>query len=101
MGRQIIKQPNGKFAYWSSIVDNFILLNTTPKKIIEFRIQEETTQIKEDINEIISKLNQGKKPYFQFTNSWEDCLETIQDIHGKEKITEIMKLINHINTKKI
>ena len=42
MGRQIIEQPNGKYAIWSTIVDDFILEDITVEEYIEFRIQEET-----------------------------------------------------------
>ena len=33
MAHQIMEQPNGKFAIWSTIVDNFILLNATEEEI--------------------------------------------------------------------
>ena len=33
MGHRIIEQPNGKFAIWSTIIDNFIKLNLTEKEI--------------------------------------------------------------------
>ncbi len=89
MGQQIIKQPNGKFALWSSVVDDFLFLNATPEEIIEFRVQQFRKQTGQEINQIILELNQNKKPYFQFTQSWEECLETVQDLHGKQKTERI------------
>ena len=81
MGRQIIKQPDGKYSIWSSIVDNFIITDCTKEEYIEFAINEEKEKIKEQLNEIFEIIEEGGKPYFQFTKTYEDCLETIKSIH--------------------
>jgi len=83
MGRQIIEQPNGKYAIWSTIVDDFILEDITVEEYIEFRIQEETKQIKKDITEVVNKLKKGEKPYYQFTMTYEEALKLKGEIHGK------------------
>ena len=36
MGRQIIKQPNGRFCVFSSIVDNVIWYDMEQKDIVEY-----------------------------------------------------------------
>lgn len=40
MGRVLIKQPNGKYLLWSSIVDGPIKINMTKEEYIEFKKQE-------------------------------------------------------------
>ena len=35
MSRQIIKQPNGKYALFSSVVDDFVLIDADPNEIVE------------------------------------------------------------------
>ena len=46
MGRQIIKQPNDKYAVWSSVIDDFIIINATPDELIEGFIEEAKETIK-------------------------------------------------------
>ena len=40
MSRVLIKQPNGKYLLWSSIVDGPIKINMTKEEYIEFKKQE-------------------------------------------------------------
>lgn len=75
MGTQIVKQPDGLFAVWSTVVDDFIEIDATPEQIIEERLEKEKEKIKADVMEIIEKLEQGGKPYYQFTMTYEHCLK--------------------------
>lgn len=88
---QIIKQPNGKYALWSGVVDNFTALDCSPQDITDTYIEEETKRITKNVNDIIGKLEQGEAAYYQFTNSWEECLTIIQAIHGKKEVDKITK----------
>ena len=36
MSRQIVKQPDGKLAVWSSIVDDFIIIDASEVELITF-----------------------------------------------------------------
>lgn len=90
MARQIIKQPNGKFAIWSTIVDNFIMTDATPEEYIEFRIKEETERIKREIPEIINKLNNNIKVGY-FDQTWESALERIRKVHGMKEVKKLIK----------
>ena len=75
MGHQIMKQPDGKYAVWSTIVDDFILLNASPENIIEMEIEYQRSRIESGVRDIVNKLNEGLKPYFQFTMSFEEAME--------------------------
>jgi len=83
MGHQIIKQPNGKFSIFSTVVDHFIVIDATPEEIIEYYVKEETEDITANVNAKVEALNRGEKPYGQFTQDWEETLEIIEGIHGK------------------
>ena len=63
MGRQIIKQPDGKFCVWSTIIDDFIIVDATPEEIIEIYIEEKSEEIKENVYEVVNLLNQGKNHF--------------------------------------
>ena len=93
MGRQIIKQPNGGYAVFSTIVDDFILLDATEKDIINERLETERERITKDVHDVIEKLEAGTKPYYQFTQTWEEALDTIREVHGEEEVQEIHKML--------
>ncbi len=84
MARQIIKQPDGKYAVWSTIVDNFILIDATPEEIIDIWAEEEKERIEIKVLQVVKELNENGKPYHQFTKSWDDAIETIKPIHEED-----------------
>ena len=87
MGRQIVKQPDGKFAVWSSVVDHIILYDCSREDLLAFEVEERVREIWAGINVICDALDQGGKPSFQFTKSWEDCLRIIRGVHGAQDAT--------------
>jgi hypothetical protein len=93
MGRQIIKQPNGKYCIFSSIVDNVISYNMGEEEIINKFVEESKIEIEKNVKEIIALLNNNEKPYYQFTHSYEEMLKTIKNIHGEEEADEVRKTI--------
>lgn len=93
MGRQIIKQPNGKYCIFSSIVDNFTYYDMTEDEIVELWANEEREQIAKRVKENIEKLEPGEKPYYQFTQRYEEYLALIEEIHGKEEMENVKNTI--------
>lgn len=85
MGHQIIKQPNGLYAVWSSVVDHFIMWDCTPEDIIEDRVQEFREQTDKGVREICRRLDEGDmKTYHQFTMTWNEAIEDIEEQYGKD-----------------
>ena len=72
MGQQIIKQPDGLYAVWSSVSDLLIAVDATRDEIIAMRLHEITEDVKASVHRVCDQLDLGKKPYFQFTMSWKD-----------------------------
>lgn len=93
MGRQIIKQPNGKFCIFSSIVDSVTFYHMEEQDIINEWVEESRKEIEKKVKEIIADLNEGKKPYYQFTKTYDEMLQTIKEIHGAKEVKEIRKAI--------
>jgi len=91
MGEQIIKQPNGLYCIWSSVVDDIILINATPEDIINERIEVARQEITRSVIDTVTKLNNGERPYYQFTKTFEEAIECIKDIHGAD--TESLRLL--------
>lgn len=77
MGHQIIKQPNGKYAIWSSGVDNFIVLDATETEVVDEMVDMYRRAVSVDVGQKIAALDRGEKPYMQFTLSWEDALGVV------------------------
>lgn len=95
MGRQIIKQPNGKYCIFSSIVDNVTHYDMSVEDIIEDWANEAKNKIVEDVKNIVSKLENGEQPYYQFTKSYDKMLDLIKEIHGKKEMDEIKSLLEN------
>jgi hypothetical protein len=93
MGRQIIKQPNGKFCIFSSIVDNVVAYDCTKEEIIEESVRHSGEISRSRVEQVFEKLEVGEKPYYQFTMTYEEMLEEIKDQHGQEEMQKIKKLI--------
>ncbi len=73
MARQIIKQPNGLYAEYSTIVDAFIMTDATAEQIIENARQEAADEAERRCREAIENADAGKICGFGLT--WEAALE--------------------------
>jgi hypothetical protein len=93
MGRQIIKQPNGKYCIFSTIVDNITYYDMTPEEIIEWWVEEAKEEITERVNNTIDKLERGEKPYRQYTQTYEEMIKLIFGVHGEEEAESVRKAI--------
>lgn len=95
MGRQIIKQPNGNYCIFSSIVDNVTHYDMSVEEIIEEWANEAKNKIVADVKNIVAKLENNEQPYYQFTKSYNDMLSLIKEIHGKKEMDKIKSLIEN------
>ncbi len=75
MGVQIIKQPNGKYALFSSICDGITHYNMSPRDIIEQWVADYRTKITKNVISTCNKLEQNIPPYYQLTLTWEEAIE--------------------------
>lgn len=92
MGHQIIKQPNGLFAVFSTIVDNFLVYNKTKEQLKKFYLRMERARINKEIDEIVEKIEKGVSPYYQFSMTFEQAVEEIQENHGKQAVNKYRKI---------
>jgi len=77
MGQQIIKQPDGKLAVFSSIVDAFIVVDATPEEILDWRAEEAAAKERERTQRELDAVLAGdpRRVYFQFVRTWEEASE--------------------------
>ena len=93
MGQQIIKQPNGKYCLFSSVVDNVTYYGMTKEEIVEVWTEKAKKDFEEKVNDIVNKLDKGEKPYFQFTLSYEEILQTILEVHNADEMRNVKRTI--------
>jgi hypothetical protein len=72
MARQIIKQPDGRYAVWCTIAEGFVLHDATREELIEHFLQRERRSIVDNVIRTCDGLDAGKPVYGQFTSSWEE-----------------------------
>jgi len=93
MGNQIIKQPNGKFCIFSTIVDSVTFYDMTEQDILDEFAEQSRIEIDKKVKEIIKTLKEGGKPYYQFTNTYDEMLQIIKTKHGIREFQAIKKSI--------
>lgn len=84
MGRRLIKQPNGRFAIFSTITDDFIGFNATPEEIVEFIVDEASKEARQHAREWVFQEGPQRFPHNRHTLLAE-VLPTIRSVHGKKK----------------
>ena len=89
MGRITIKQDNGKYAVWSTVVDNFIMVNADKEDLIE--LQQETFNRKVSEENVDKALDRIEKHGSYKT--MEEALDWIEEVHGKEERVKAEKWI--------
>jgi len=75
MGQQIIKQPDGRLAVFSSVTDTFIVVDATPEELIEWRAEEAAERAREQTRREVDKVLAGNSRgvYSQFAMTWEEA----------------------------
>lgn len=96
MANQIIRQPNGLYAVWSTCVESFTMVDCTPQEIIDDWAEREREQIAKRINEVVQSLATGGKPYMQFTQTFDEAMESIRERHGESAMKEIEQMMDQV-----
>ncbi|MFD5899051.1 hypothetical protein [Streptomyces sp. NPDC060366] len=83
MGQQIIRQPDGKLAVFSSITDTFIVVDATPEELVEWRAEEAAERAREQTRKELEKVLAGNSHvvYRQSAMTWEEAMQSDRE-HG-------------------
>ena len=85
MGQQIVKQPDGRYAIFSSVVDDFIVIDATPRELIDYWVGCERERLTKKVTETCAALDRGERPYAQFTMNWDEANEHIAEVHSRRR----------------
>jgi len=77
MSKYIIRQPDGKYALWSSIVDDFLCCDLTIDDVKEIYLEDAKDSIEDIIKRQLKSIDKiGKANYLAMT--WDEALEFIE-----------------------
>jgi hypothetical protein len=75
MARQIVKQPNGLYGCWSTIVDDFVRINMTREPYIEYRAKEVYESKKEELTRTFNKIEASPDAtHFVELKDFDECM---------------------------
>lgn len=85
MGHSVIKQPNDKYAIFSSIVDDFIVTDATKDELIEFYVEGAREEITDRFDRMFEFYDAGQTPPRYAggpSMTWEEAIDRRKEIHG-------------------
>lgn len=85
MGHQIIKQPDGKFAIFSSNSDTIIVWDATEEEVVEYFADQAAADARRTVNRLLDhvKADKPREAYYQFALTWSEALEMDRDHEGE------------------
>lgn len=95
MGHMIVRQPSGRLAIFSSIVDNFIVVNATEVEIME-ELLEDTGR-----RQAAEMIEHGKEDWLPYRRGvkgdglarWRYAINLIRMNHGQVGVSNMLKFI--------
>lgn len=84
MGNQIIRQPSGKYAIFSTYTDTITVWDATEDEIVEHFAERAAEVARRDARRLLGHVAAGnpRAAYFQFAMSWEEALAEDRKHHG-------------------
>ena len=82
MAHHIILQPDGLFALWSTIVDDFLMVDATAEEIIQQELEGVLEDRRERLNHILGELKEKGK--YQFMLTWDEAQATRKAVHEND-----------------
>lgn len=82
---QIIKQPDGRYAIFSTVSDTFERLDCTVEEVVESFVEAAIEAAVWITNKQIKQIEDSESPYAQFTITWDEAVKMNAE-HGGELI---------------
>jgi hypothetical protein len=85
VGSQIIQQPDGRLALWSSIVDDWVLYDASPEALVEHMVEIAANDARRKAEQMVAAVVEGEpeRIYHQFAMTFEAAQELRARIHGE------------------
>lgn len=82
MSHVVAKQPNGLFALWSTVIDDFILVDVTRERIIAYEVEQEREGQEEKWSQWFKNIQKYK------FMSFEEMVEYRKEVHEDDEDDE-------------
>lgn len=81
MGHQIIKQPDGKLAVYSSVVDAWILVDASPEELLDYYAERAAKDARRDTQRVLDAVlaDQPREVYYQFAMTFDEANERTRE----------------------
>ena len=78
MGHQVIRQPDGLLAVFSSGVDSWVLVDATAEELADWYAERAAVESRRETARILESVlaGQPREAYYQFAMTWEEAEET-------------------------
>lgn len=85
MGYQVIRQPDGHFAVYSSTTDTIAVWNATADQVVDWFVDRAVERARREAGRIVGHVATGepRKAYYQFVMTWDEALQSDRE-HGGE-----------------
>lgn len=94
MGRVILRQDNGLFAIWSSIVDNFVWVNCTREEVYKTIAQDAAEGTRQGTDDAMARVDKtGTSSRMCPDRLVSDLLEEVRERHGQKEYDDLVTLM--------
>ncbi len=85
MGHQIIQQPDGRFAIFSSNTDTIHVYDAMAEEVEEYFVQRVVEDERRRVRQLLEHVAAGesRKAYYQFAMTWAEALEEDREHDGE------------------
>lgn len=95
MSHWIVKQPNGNYAVFSSVVDDFVFIDATREELETFYAEKALQDARTMFDRMLQAADEDQDKYIRKArpgdglNRWREFLKTIKAHHGAKRVKEI------------
>ena len=84
MGHQVIRQPDGQLAVFSTVVDSWILFDATPEEILDWYAEDAAARSRESTARVLAAVAAGDPGavYYQFAMTFQEA-DDLSAVHGQ------------------
>ncbi len=88
MGHQIMRQPDGKLAVFSTNTDTILLADATPDELLDYYAEQAAAEARRSTQRVIDLVQAGRdrEAYGQFTRTYEERVEQHRKSGGEERM---------------
>jgi hypothetical protein len=84
MGHQVIKQPDGRYAIFSSVVDSWIVYDATRQDVIDYYVEKAAEDARRSATRTLDLIEEDpRKAYCQFTMTFAEANATSKHSGGE------------------